>query len=300
MLKNWCIYILTLIGSVVFFLFYQMWFAWYCIVLLLLIPPIALVMCLLSLRSARYTLEVPKTVRTGESADVLIRPYGKYFSFFSFCYIFLTEMDNMTDETRRLKAISHGSDTARVPVNTKHCGSMTYRIEKIRIYDLFGLFHYTRKKQSVGEVIIQPVPKIPEIMPDANGFKAKSLKRSRSPYSEIYDVRDYMPGDPVKNIHWKASAKKDKTLIKEPQEEVFGHARVFLSISDDRDLFDQRLGEMLFTSNYFLKKEIPHKIRVLPPMKRERAFDIQSQRDLDTAMIRILHLKIPKELADET
>ena len=35
-------------------------------------------------------------------------------------------------------------------------------------------------------------------------------------------------------------------------------------------------------------------------MRREIAFDIQSQRDLDKAVIRILNMKIPKEEPDET
>ena len=55
---------------------------------------------------------------------------------------------------------------------------------------------------------------------------------------------------------------------------------------------------MLFTSTFFLNHDISHKIRILPPKKREVAFDIQSQRDLDKAIIRILHMKIPKEKAN--
>ena len=121
------------------------------------------------------------------------------------------------------------------------------------------------------------------------------LRKSSSTYSEIYDVRDYVEGDPVKNIHWKLSAKKDRTLIKEPQEECYGHARVYLSLLDDRKEIDQKLGELVFTSSYFLEKDIMHRVRVLPPKRREVSFDIQSQRDLDTAIIRILHMRLPKE-----
>jgi hypothetical protein len=111
-------------------------------------------------------------------------------------------------------------------------------------------------------------------------------------------VRDYVVGDPIKNIHWKLSAKRDKILVKEPQEHCYGHARIYLELKNDREQMDRKLGELLFTSNYFLEHDIDHKIRVLPPMKREVAFDIESQRDLDTAIIKILHMKIPKETED--
>ena len=44
MIKNWVLYILALLGGMLFFTFYQMWFAWYCLIILLLIPPLALLM----------------------------------------------------------------------------------------------------------------------------------------------------------------------------------------------------------------------------------------------------------------
>ena len=113
-------------------------------------------------------------------------------------------------------------------------------------------------------------------------------------------MREYLHGDLIKNIPWKASAKRDDLLVKEPQEECYGHARVFLELEKDRDEFDRKMGELLFTSDYFLKKDIPHKIRVLPPRKREISFEIQSQRDLEKAVLRILNMKIPKEAVDES
>ena len=86
-----------------------------------------------------------------------------------------------------------------------------------------------------------------------------------------------MKGDPIKSIHWKASAKKDKMLVKEAQEECFGHSRVFMQLQEDRDLLDRKLGEMLFTSTYFLNHDISHKIRILRHTiaKRSRESDLQ-------------------------
>ena len=62
---------------------------------------------------------------------------------------------------------------------------------------------------------------------------------------------------------------------------------------------DRTLGEVLFTSRYFLSHEVEHKIRVLPPVKKEIGFDIASKEDLDKAMISILHIPIPEDLEDE-
>ncbi len=299
MIKNWVLYILALLGGMLFFTFYQMWFAWYCLIILLLIPPLALLMCLLSGRSKRVRLTAPRNVKIGDHATITMDMGKSGISMFSVIRIRYSVTEKMTDHVTKRKINIHGDRLVKIPVDTSHCGAFRFDIEKVKIYDLFGLFWKRKKAKSSCEVVIQPVPQMPDVMPDMNGFKAKNLRKTQSPYSEIYDVRDYLLGDPIKNIHWKASAKKDTLLVKEPQEECFGHARVFLELEYDRDIFDRNMGELIFTSEYFLKKEMPHKIRVLPPRRREIAFEIQSQRDLDLAVMRILNMKIPKEADDE-
>ena len=298
MAKNWLIYILALLGTFVFFLFYQMWLAWYCLVLLLLVPVLSLLIALLSFGGVRISMESPKNAKIGETPILKIHVKTKKTAIFSIARMQILITENMTGETSRKRAFAQGNTIMEIPVDTSHCGSYRYEIDRIRVFDPFGLFGFPVKRKASCEVVVHPVPQMPEAMPRLNGFKAKTLRKSSSSYSEIYDVRDYVAGDPIKNIHWKASAKKDALMVKEPQEECYGHARVFLTLAEDRDTLDRKLGEVLFTSNYFLSRDIPHRIRVLPPMRREIGFDIQSQRDLDTAILRILHMKIPKEAAD--
>ena len=299
MVKNWIFYILALIGTVVFFLFYQMWLAWYCLVVLLLILPIALLIALLSWGGCKIYLESPKGAKIGDKADITLRLKARKIAALALTRVDMSVTERMTGKKTKRRIYVQGSTKMGLPLDTTHCGSFHYEINKVRIYDPFGLFGFSVKRKASCEVVVHPVPQMPEVMPDLNGFKAKTLRRSNSPYSEIYDVREYNLGDPIKNIHWKASAKKDSLMVKEPQEECHGHARVFLTLAEDRDIFDRRMGEVLFTSNYFLSRDIPHKIRVLPPTRREVAFDIQSQRDLDTAILRILTMRIPKEKLDE-
>ena len=95
------------------------------------------------------------------------------------------------------------------------------------------------------EILVKPVPAMPSVMPDMFGFKAKNLRRSKLPNSEIYDIREYQIGDPLRSIHWKMSAKKDALLVKEPLEEYGGHSRVLLRMSGDRDEMDLHLGQIV-------------------------------------------------------
>ncbi len=295
MLKNWCIYILLCLAGIVFFLVYQMWLAWFCLLLLLVFPLASLTVLLINVHSCKIETIVPKAVKIHDEAEVGFQVAGNSMLSLFICRIYLSVRDVMADTTIKKKIESHQGGVHFYPVDTAHCGTFVFEAKKVRVYDLFKLFFINKSLNIREEVVVRPVPEIPKAIPQMNGFKARMLRKSSSTYSEIYDVRDYVAGDPIKNIHWKLSAKKDKTLIKEPQEECFGHARIYLSLNDERDAIDTKLGEVLFTSNYFLERDIMHRVRVLPPKKREVSFDIQSQRDLDTAILRILHMTLPKE-----
>ena len=88
-------------------------------------------------------------------------------------------------------------------------------------------------------------------------------------------------------------------MIKESQEATWGRSRVYLPMTRDREVMDRMLGEVMFTSKYFLDHEIEHKIRVLPPMKKEVAFDVSSKDELEKAIVSILRLPIPEDVDDE-
>ena len=183
----------------------------------------------------------------------------------------------------------------KIPLETKHCGAYSYKLSKLKIYDLLGFFHFDLNVNKDIEFLVKPSPEMPGYMPDMFGFKAKNLRKSSKPNSEIYDIRDYQAGDPVKSIHWKMSAKKDKYLVKEPLEEYGGYSRVILELTDDRDELDLHLGQILFTSKFFLDHETSHIIRVIPPDSREIAYSIESSTDLEKALASILRMRIPEE-----
>ncbi|SMC54553.1 Protein of unknown function DUF58 [Oscillospiraceae bacterium] len=294
MFKTWCIYVIALIVTFIFFLFYKMWVAWYCLVLLALLPAVSFLICLICARNLTFTVEIPPLLRKGDKASVKIT-IGGHVSILALVRFTATVTDRMEDKSETIMYTVHDKGTSKIPLDTSHCGAFSYKITELRIYDIFGFFHMDHKTDNSREIIIKPVPSMPHYMPDSNGIRARSLRKSNSPGSEIYDIREYNPGDSVKNIHWKISAKKDKLIVKEPLEEYAGHARVLLKLSNDRNEMDIHLAEMLFTSEYFLKKDISHKIRIIPPNKCEIAYEVSSYEDLNRAVLSILHMKLPKE-----
>lgn len=298
MLKTWGIYSVVLISTIIFFLCYKMWFAWYCLMAVLLIPFLALGMCILASRHLSFDTKNPPSTVIGEPLYFQIKTDG-IASWFSFCRIRTTITDRMAGTSKNVDFMIHDKGVSKIAVDTSHCGCFSYRMTKLEIFDLFGFFRITKNISRENEVLIKPVPLMPDVMPDMFGFKAKNLRKSKQPHSEIYDIREYQTGDPVKSIHWKMTAKKDKMMVKEPLEEYGGHSRVILQLTDDRDLLDVHLGQVLFTSRFYLDHEIAHLIRVIPPDRSEVAFNVESEADLERAMGLILRLRIPEEAAHE-
>ena len=294
MLKTWGIYSVSLISTFIFFLCYKMWVSWFCLIVMLMIPFLALGMCIIASRTFTFRSESPGSCPLGDPSYIRIMT-GGIASYFAFSRIRTVVTDRMAGTSRKMTIMVHDSGITNIPLDTSHCGSYSYKMLRLEIYDLFGFFRITRNINKENEFLVKPVPSMPEVMPDMYGFKAKSLRKAKQPNTEIYDIRENQTGDPVKSIHWKMSAKKDKLLVKEPLEEYGGHSRILLKLTDDRDKLDLHLGQILFTSIFFLEHETSHKIRVIPPDRSEVSFDVESEADLERALGMILRMRIPDE-----
>lgn len=294
MLKSWGAYSVTLISTFVFFLCYKMWVSWILLIVVLMIPVLSLIMSIVASRTMKFHAECQTNVLIGTPMSMYVTTSG-LASYFSFCRVKMTVTDHMTGIAKKHVFEIHDNGTSKIPVDTRHCGSFSYRLTWLSVYDLFGLFHININLNKNNEIFVKPVPAMPERMPNMFGFKAKNLRKSKQPTSEIYDIRDYQIGDSMRSIHWKMSAKKDEILVKEPLEEYGGHSRVLLKLTADRDELDLHLGQILFTSKFFIDHETSHRIRVIPPDKGEVAFEVESELDLERAIVNILRMRIPKE-----
>lgn len=103
-----------------------------------------------------------------------------------------------------------------------YTGFITISVKRAKIFDLFGLLPLPlHKKQIYGEEKILVLPEREEIFLDdlnritdirqEQGF----LDQGEKDPPEIDQIREYQPGDALKNIHWKLTAKHDDLMIAE-------------------------------------------------------------------------------------
>ena len=275
-----------------------MWLSWYILIALLTIPVFALIVTIAASLTVKFSVVNPAVTVKGKPAFIKLSIEG-IASAFSFYKVKMITTDHMAGTQEKKVIVICDNGVTKIPLETNHCGAYSYKLSKLKVYDLLGFFHFDQNINKDIELLVKPSPEMPGYMPDMYGFKAKNLRKSSKPNSEIYDIRDYQLGDPVKTIHWKMSAKKDKYLVKEPLEEYGGYSRVILKMTDDRDELDLHLGQILFTSKFFIDHEVAHIIRVIPPDSREVAFSIESNIDLERALHTILHMRIPEEASED-
>jgi uncharacterized protein (DUF58 family) len=84
--------------------------------------------------------------------------------------------------------------------------------------DPFGLFRFWRRKQQVREVLVYP----PLLDLGAFGLPSTELSGGSQVRSRSFNltpnavgIREYLPGDPYNRIHWPASARQQRLMVKE-------------------------------------------------------------------------------------
>ena len=113
--------------------------------------------------------------------------------------------------------------------------------------DPFGIFRVTKQIPAVSDIVVFPMLfdvrdflSPPGLLPGGKAIKRKSI--DITPHAA--GIREYVPGDPLKRIHWPTSIRRDQLMVKEfeqdPQSEVWlfldTYQSVHVSKTDDDDM----------------------------------------------------------------
>jgi uncharacterized protein (DUF58 family) len=84
----------------------------------------------------------------------------------------------------------------------------------VRVTDVFGLFESEQRLRGTASVLVYPQVHY------LHAWGRESLRRlreyGRSEQREQFEeLREYHPGDPLRDIHWKTTAKRDELVVKE-------------------------------------------------------------------------------------
>ena len=137
----------------------------------------------------------------------------------------LTVQNLMTGEvmTHKLMTGIRGKSAAELPfkIQSGLCGCVQITVGRITVFDLTGVwkkdFHMKEQAQIIvlPDTFVMDVHLMPGLLADNESIEYSSEK-SGDDMSEIFGIREYMPGDNIKNIHWKLTGKCDDLMVRLP------------------------------------------------------------------------------------
>jgi len=119
--------------------------------------------------------------------------------------------------------------------------------------DPFGFFEKKLYFDSIEKIVILPRYQKLNYFPEPTGYLSGGVARKTrntevSPYA--VSVRDYYPGDPLRRIDWKTTARIEKLMVKEFEEDPQSTVWVFLD-SDIKYVFENYSKNQSTNDKYF-------------------------------------------------
>jgi len=166
------------------------------------------------------------------------------------------------------------------------CGAYEISIQNACAEDLFGLFTFRTQACAAARVIVRP--DIYDVTVLTDNDEPAAIGENDTAYGiyntpdEISGVREYIPGDPVRLIHWKLTAKLDSPVVRTaaPQSRnrvtLIPETRVPFGTTPEQ--ISALAEAMLSVSEALLKHGIPHSVCV-PMDSAAGMIDIENNED---------------------
>ena len=260
-------YIFAMIFAVIFALFLDANVGWFILIALLLAPLLSVFFAWLSARTLSVSCEMDEVLLSkGDTCrmDITVTNHSIFPT--PPIEMILTQAPGLPckDSKILVSVISRASQQFPVTFTARISGPWQAGVESIRVTDYLGLFSFAVQKIPP-DSLLRTVPIIPNIAEisarDDQLVKAMQMSLHADDGDDTieapafafggfpgYDSREYIPGDPLKRINWKQSAKKDKLLVRLDDEMAAQSISVVLDSCFDKDALD--LAECATYSRY--------------------------------------------------
>ena len=127
-----------------------------------------------------------------------------------------------------------GRRRLEIPFEIKYRGHYNFGLAAIQVADMTGLFRLTRVFDATKMITSLPLVADISNFPLAMNMMTQASSRHDirdEDYSTISDIRQYLPTDSIKRVHWKLTAKRNEWLVKTFQSNALSLVSIILDIS---------------------------------------------------------------------
>lgn len=173
-----------------------------------------------------------------------------------------------------------------------HVGRLQGRVVSCRVYDWLHLCSFSSVKCREGGVLVKPMPAQileEEITSSVEGFPLDNETKKRGiDINPDYEIREYIPGDDLKNIHWKLTAKQGKTMVRERLANGRDKVNVLVPLSGEEKENDGLMEALAGLCQLFLEKGYPIRLCWQSRGEKLNAKFLAEQGELENAIEEIL------------
>lgn len=248
------LYLGALEGCLVLYVFYREWMAWILLLAVACLPVFSLLVSLPAMCTVKTSLRCPTEISVGQ----LVRPQVRCEGFLP-APVVRCKLRVKHSITAQTEIIMLGK-----ALDTSHCGVLQITPARLWVYDYLGLWRFPCGRKAPQTLTVLPEPIEPETLPKPYQYTAAGWRpKLQGGFAENHELRQYRPGDDLRNIHWKLSSKTGKLIYREPVEPVRRRMVVTLALWGDEDALDEKLGQLLYITGYLLEMGVNHEIRCL-------------------------------------
>lgn len=218
------IWVLLLAGLLLMNLYLNNGYALLLLAAAVLIPLVSVLFCVLSRKSLSVLVEGPELVTKGDYADLtaVLRSHSVWTAALVAANASIVNPLTGTNVERKVSflAVGRGERRQALTLSDAEVGKLYISLTDLRVQDLFRLVSFRVADNQQLETLVFP-KEVPVSLELAEPLETQgeSLRFSEHEpgrdVTEVYDIRDYVPGDDIRAVHWNLSARQDRTILRQ-------------------------------------------------------------------------------------
>lgn len=206
------------------FLYFRSYIILFACILLALLPIISFF--LLFFMSKYVSIKLYKSdeiIKSGSKIGIGLIVYNKSFltSLNLKCYMTIKNdyYQESCEQIISVPVVAREVNKNPIICETSNCGVIEIALNKSEMYDVLGMFFTCYLTEDMLTINVLPNSKeLDDVMRLGiiDGFaENEDDTKKGNEYSDVSNIREYIPGDRIKDIHWKLSSKRDILLVRE-------------------------------------------------------------------------------------
>ena len=212
--------------------------------LLVLIPLGTLPVSLILKQKLAVQIRADMSLRKGDEGNITIGLENS--TFFPALRVRCDVMvrNQLNRETQKMQLLTwvapRKTQESSLMLGSGYCGRMRIWVPRVVLYDCFGIFGVSIKCDAVAHLTVQPETFEPNVVlvpnpSSTDDSDSYSQEKPGADLTETFQIREYVPGDSPRQIHWKLTNKFDKLIVRDPGLPISKNVLVFWERTGESD-----------------------------------------------------------------